>query len=128
MWHVRSMQKRVMIFSSAHKLMLTRYFPTRKKLYLKVRELAKGDKRAALDKNYQIWKDKIKSDCSVLGYSFNDWGEDYAPDTDFQISECRKKIAAQELEFYKWLVCPDDMETSPIPKCAAIRKTLDERR
>lgn len=96
-----------------------------KSLYLNIRELAKGDRRAAMDKNYQIWKEKIKSDCSVLAYSFNGWGERYTPDTDFQVSECRKNIAAQELEFYKWLACPGDMETSPIPKCVAIKKALD---
>jgi len=99
-----------------------------KSLYLGIREQAKGDRRAAIDKNYQIWKDKLESDCTVLGYSFNGWGGGYTPDTDFQIAECRKTIAAQEFEFYKRLTCVGDMETSPVPKCAAIKKALDERR
>lgn len=94
------------------------------KLYAIIRKLATGDKQAILDNNYRLWDEKLKSDCAVIAYSFNDWGSDYAPDTDFQISACRKKIATEKLEFYKSLACPDDMETSSVPKCAAIKKAL----
>jgi hypothetical protein len=95
-----------------------------KRLYLNIEELSKGDGQHAMDKSYQIWNEKIESYCSVLAYSFNGWRQDGAPDSDFQVSECRKNIAAQELEFYKWLVCPWDMETSPIPKCVAIKRVF----
>jgi hypothetical protein len=30
----------------------------------------------------------------------------------------------EKLEFYKLLTCPEDMETSGAPKCAAIDKAL----
>jgi hypothetical protein len=44
------------------------------KLYASIRKLAAGDKQASLDNNYRIWDEKLKSDCSVIAYSFNDWG------------------------------------------------------
>ncbi|WNC92456.1 hypothetical protein RI103_29780 [Paraburkholderia sp. FT54] len=94
------------------------------KLYVSVRKLATGDKQAALDVNYRLWDKKLKSDCSMIAYSFNDWGSDYTPDTDFQVSACRMKIAEQQLEFYKSLTCPGDMETSRVPTCEAINKAL----
>lgn len=95
-----------------------------RKIYQSIRKLARGKKQTALDGNFRIWNEKLKSDCLMVAYSFNEWGDDYAPDTDFQISACRERIAAQELEFYKWLACPDDMETSDIPKCTAIKNVL----
>lgn len=97
------------------------------KLYRSIRALASDGGRAELDKNYKIWNNKLKSDCSVIAYSFNEWRNDYTPDTDFQVSSCRAKIATQELEFYKWLACPDDMERSKVPDCAAVRKVLSDR-
>ncbi|SMG13222.1 hypothetical protein [Paraburkholderia susongensis] len=94
------------------------------KLYRGIRKVTPGDKQIALDRNFEIWNEKFSSDCSLIGYSFNGWGDRYAPDTGFQVAECRLKIASQELEFYKWLACPEDMETSKTPKCAAINKSL----
>ncbi|HEY2024449.1 hypothetical protein [Paraburkholderia sp.] len=94
------------------------------KLYRGIRNAATGDKRIALDKNFGIWNEKASSDCTLIAYSFNEWSDRYAPDTGFQVAECRLKIASQELEFYKWLACPADMETSKVPKCAAIDKLL----
>ncbi|MEZ0603742.1 hypothetical protein ACAX43_16525 [Paraburkholderia sp. IW21] len=99
-----------------------------KKLYESIRQNTKGEKQVALDANFQIWKDKFKSDCSVVAFAFNEWGDGYMPDTDFQVAACRSKIASQELDFYKWLACPDDMETSSVPKCAAIKKILGENK
>lgn len=95
------------------------------KLYSSLRKLATGSKRIELDKNHEIWGEKIKSDCELIAHSFNNWGGDYTPDTDFQVSACRAKVAAQELNFYEWLACPDDMETSKTPKCASIKKALE---
>lgn len=95
-----------------------------RKIYQNIRKLAAGKKQTALDENFRIWNEKLKSYCLIVAYSFNEWGNDYAPDTDFQISACQEKIAAQELEFYKWLACPGDMETSDIPKCEAIKNVL----
>ncbi|WP_322061137.1 hypothetical protein [Paraburkholderia sp. J63] len=93
-------------------------------LYQSIRPLAKGEKLAALDENFSIWQMKLKSDCNAFGKAFNDWGDEYSPDTDFQIAACRSKIASQEFEFYSWLACPDDMETSDKPKCAELKKAL----
>lgn len=98
------------------------------KLYESIRKNTKGDKQAALDANFKIWKDKLKSDCSVIALAFNEWRDEYMPDTDFQVAACRSKIASQELDFYKWLACPDDMETSNVPKCAAIKNFLGENK
>lgn len=97
-----------------------------RKLYQSIRKLASGGKQTELDRNFEIWKEKISSDCSVIAYSFNDWSDDYSPDSDFQVAACRAKIASQELDFYKFLSCPGDMETSKIPKCAALGKALGE--
>ncbi|MBB5470342.1 hypothetical protein HDG32_006492 [Paraburkholderia sp. CI2] len=94
------------------------------KLYRGIRKITTGDKQIALDKNFEVWNEKISSDCTLIAYSFNEWSDRYAPDTGFQVAECRLKIASQEMEFYKWLACPGDMETSKIPKCAAINKLL----
>jgi hypothetical protein len=94
------------------------------KLYRGIRKKTSEDKQTALDKNYEIWNEKISSDCSLIAYSFNEWSDRYAPDTGFQVAECRLNIASEKLEFYKWLACPGDMETSKIPKCAAINKLL----
>lgn len=88
--------------------------------------MASGGKQTELDRNFEIWKEKISSDCSVIAYSFNDWSDDYSPDSDFQVAACRAKIASQELDFYKFLSCPGDMEASKIPKCAALGKALGE--
>ncbi|MGF6595576.1 hypothetical protein P3T23_000283 [Paraburkholderia sp. GAS448] len=96
------------------------------KLYQDIRKLTLGDKQIALDRNFELWKEKISSDCLVFAYSFNDWSSDYSPDTDFQVAACRAKVASQELDFYKWLACPDDMETSKVPKCTAVSKALGE--
>ena len=98
------------------------------RIYSSIRKLATGDKLSALDMNHEIWSEKIKSDCTLVAYSFNDWSGDYSPDTDFQVSACRSKIASQEVDFYKWLACPGDMETSSAPKCAALNKALGENR
>lgn len=95
-----------------------------KTLYQFLRTKAPTDKQAVLDKNFSIWQDKISSDCAVVGYSFNEWSNDYSPDTDFQISACRRKISSQELDFYKYVMCPDDMETSTVPKCQALSNAL----
>lgn len=94
------------------------------KLYRGVRKLAKGDKQAALDANFQVWKNRLKSDCQLTAYAFNDWSNEYSPDTDFQVSACRAKIAGQELEFYKWLSCPSEMEASSASTCSAVRSIL----
>ncbi|WP_028220442.1 hypothetical protein [Paraburkholderia oxyphila] len=94
------------------------------KLYAYIRKISSGDKRIALDANYKLWGEKIKSDCNLIGFAFNEWKNEYSLDTDFQIAACRQKVAAQEFEFYKSLTCPDDMETSAAPKCAAIQKVL----
>lgn len=98
------------------------------KLYRGIRKVTTGDKQIALDKNFGIWNEKISSDCPLIAYSFNEWSDRYAPDTGFQVAECRLNIASQELEFYKWLACPEDMETSKIPKCAAINNLLGRSR
>ncbi|MGF6661911.1 hypothetical protein QF000_003556 [Paraburkholderia atlantica] len=98
------------------------------RLYQAIRPLTKREKQVALDRNFNIWQSRLKSDCDVLGKAFNDWGDDYSPDTDFQIAECRLKISAQELEFYSWLACPDDIETSDKPKCAALTEALGKRK
>lgn len=42
------------------------------KLYESIRKNIKGDKQAALDANFKIWKDKLKSDCSVIALAFNE--------------------------------------------------------
>lgn len=96
------------------------------KLYRGVKRLATKEQQASLEKNFKIWNEKFDSDCSVVALAFNDWGNDYAPDTDFQVAECRKNIASQKLEFYEWLTCPDDMETSDKPKCPAIHEVLSK--
>jgi hypothetical protein len=98
------------------------------KIYASLRKLAVGDKLIALEKNNSLWRERMESDCSVIAYSFNDWGDGYSPDTDFQLAACRAKIASQELDFYKWLACPEDMETSSVPKCAALHKALGGNR
>ncbi|MEX3810155.1 hypothetical protein AB3X96_07780 [Paraburkholderia sp. BR13439] len=94
------------------------------KLYRGIRKGTTGDKQIALDKNFGIWNERMSSDCTLIAYSFNEWSDRYAPDTGFQVAECRLNIASQELEFYKWLSCPEDMETSKIPKCAAVNRLL----
>ncbi|MFX1767226.1 hypothetical protein PWP93_32525 [Paraburkholderia sp. A1RI-2L] len=99
-----------------------------KALYGSIRPLAKGEKQVALDRNFSIWRNRMKSDCDLFGKAFNDWADIYSPDTDFQIAACRSKIASQELEFYSWLACPDDMETSDKPKCPALKKILNNQR
>jgi hypothetical protein len=96
------------------------------KLYALVRKRAAGNKQAALDVNYRLWDEKMKSDCSMIAYSFNDWGSDYTPDTDFQVSACRMKIAEQKLEFYKSLACPGSMETGDVAACEAERNSLGQ--
>ncbi|WP_213308359.1 hypothetical protein [Paraburkholderia sacchari] len=98
------------------------------RIYSGIRKLAAGDKLIAVDRNYEIWIQKFKYDCAVVAYSFNDWSGDYSPDTDFQVSACRWKVASQELDFYKRLACPGDMETSIAPKCAALNKALGKNR
>lgn len=95
------------------------------KLYRGVKKRASGDKQSELDRNFELWKEKILSDCSMIAYSFNDWSGDYSPDTDFQVAACRAKIASQELDFYKSLTCPEDMETSRVPKCTALSRALE---
>lgn len=97
-----------------------------KSLYQSIRPLTSGEKLEALDENFSIWQKKLKSDCDVFGKAFNDWGDDYSPDTDFQIAACRSRVASQEVEFYSWLVCPDDMETTEKPSCAALKKILSK--
>ncbi|MCC8404930.1 hypothetical protein LJ655_24160 [Paraburkholderia sp. MMS20-SJTN17] len=94
------------------------------KLYRGIRKNTSKDKQIALDESFEIWNKKISSDCSLIAYSFNEWSDRYAPDTGFHVAECRLNIASQELKFYKWLACPEDMERSKIPKCAAINKLL----
>jgi hypothetical protein len=94
------------------------------KLYRNIRRGISGEKLVELDNNYRLWGDRFKSECKVIGYAFNDWSSEYAPDTDFQVSACESDIAKQELEFYKYLSCPEDMETSTVPKCATIGKVL----
>lgn len=97
-----------------------------RKLYEGIRKLAPEDKQAALDKNFAIWKDKMTSDCALIAYSFNGWSNDYTPDTDFQTTACREKLASQELDFYKWLACPESMENSKVPDCPAISRMIKE--
>lgn len=97
-----------------------------KKLYEGIRKRAPEDKRVALDKNFAIWKDKIISDCALIAYSFNGWTNDHTPDTDFQTTACRAKLASQELDFYKWLACPENMENSKVPDCPAISRMIKE--
>jgi len=95
------------------------------KLYHGIRKNITGDKLAALDKNFQLWKDRLESECVLLAFAFNDWSDDYAPDTDFQVAQCRQDIATDQLGFYKLLACPEDMEISTEPKCPAIKKMLN---
>ncbi|CAM2163679.1 exported hypothetical protein [Paraburkholderia sacchari] len=45
-----------------------------KKIYESIRKLAKDEKRIELDRNCAIFGEKLKSDCSMIAYSFNDWG------------------------------------------------------
>jgi hypothetical protein len=94
------------------------------KLYRNIKKNLVFDKLYDFEKNNQMWKDRIKSDCKIVGYAFNDWTNDYTPDTDFQISACRSKIARQELELYKRLSCPDEMETTADSKCETIKNVL----
>ncbi|SIT44020.1 hypothetical protein BN2475_460012 [Paraburkholderia ribeironis] len=46
------------------------------------------------------------------------------PDTDFQVAACREDAAKQKLEFYKWLSCPGDMESSEHPECSTVKRIL----
>ncbi|WP_205992318.1 hypothetical protein [Paraburkholderia sp. Ac-20347] len=95
-----------------------------KRLYEAIRPSTSGETRIELDKNFENWKGRIQTDCDLLGKAFNNWGNDYTPDTDFQIAACRSKIANQQLEFYSFLTCADDLETSAKPKCDALKNAL----
>ncbi|HTH62146.1 MAG TPA: hypothetical protein VL689_18590 [Paraburkholderia sp.] len=97
------------------------------KLYREIRQKTSGKNRTDLDRNFTLWKERFSSDCLIVANAFNDWGDDYSRDTDFQVAACRKRVASQELEFYKWIICPEDMETSRVPKCAAIKKALRKK-
>jgi hypothetical protein len=94
------------------------------KLYQNIRADLKDEALSELEQNHEIWEKKLESDCKLYGFAFNDWGGSYMPDTDFQVAACRKDIARQKLEFYEWLSCPGDMESSKKPKCSTIKRVL----
>lgn len=94
------------------------------KLYLNIKRNLPRDKVRDFIFNHKIWDDRIKSDCMIVADAFNNWTADYTPDTDFQISACRSNIAKEELEFYKRISCPEDMEKTGDPKCEKINKML----
>lgn len=93
------------------------------KLYDNIRGKLTGDKLKALESNKSLWAARFRSDCQIVGYAFNDWSNEYAPDTDFQRSACEANVAKEELRFYAYISCPEDMETSATPECAAISQT-----
>jgi len=94
------------------------------KLYLNIKRNLPQDKVDDFVFNHKVWSDRINSDCAIIAYAFNDWTTDSTPDTDLQISACRSDIAKEELEFYKRISCPEDMEKTGAPKCQAISKVL----
>jgi hypothetical protein len=95
------------------------------KLYNALRKIVKGDNLVALDKNFQLWKDKLDSDCSLVEFAFNDWiiDNNYARDTGLISTQCQQDIAMDELQFYKWLTCPG--ETKASTNCQKIKKILN---
>jgi len=94
------------------------------KLYQNLHAKLKGGNLEELEKNHKLWDDKFQSDCKLFGMAFNDWTGNYMPDTDFQVAACRQDTAKQKLEFYKWLSCSDDMESSEHPECSTVKKIL----
>ncbi|MGF6878127.1 hypothetical protein OKW35_007606 [Paraburkholderia sp. MM5477-R1] len=98
------------------------------KLYRNLHANAKGEALAELAKNHKLWEEKLQSDCKLFGMAFNDWKGGYMPDTDFQVAACRQDAAKQRLEFYEWLSCPDDMESSEHPECSTVKTILGRKK
>ncbi|SDR51173.1 hypothetical protein SAMN05443245_6852 [Paraburkholderia fungorum] len=94
------------------------------KFYQNLHAKLKGDNLAELEKNHDLWSEKLQSDCKLFGMAFSDWTGNYMPDTDFQVAACRQDTAKQKLEFYKWLTCSDDMESSEHPECSKVNRIL----
>ncbi|NML32675.1 hypothetical protein [Paraburkholderia antibiotica] len=94
------------------------------KLYENIRGKLKGKSLKELDRNHELWDEKSQSDCKIFGMAFNDWTDNYMPDTDFQVAACLEDAAKQRLEFYEWLSCPGDMESSEHPECSVLKRIL----